>query len=166
MAKTYDARLYLYQALIDLPAQVLMHDMYKRTGTRDVKTYGIMTLVGLGSSLMSLKGGQVIYDTLHKNEQPDANTEYFVSPITEHTYNVNFERYKHNVQPGGQDPLKKYLDNATSYSKGYMDLATTSIFGRAAYGTLSADTSNLAYALLYGLTQPLCVILEDSGKIK
>jgi len=166
MAKTYDVRLYLYQALIDLPVQVLMHDMYKRAGAGDFATYSVMTLVGLGSALMSLKGGQVVYDLLHEDARPDPNTEYFVSPITEHTYDVNFERYKHNVQPGGQDPLKKYLDDATSYSKGYMDLATASIFGRVAYGTISADTRNPAYALLYGLTQPLCVILEDSGKLK
>ena len=89
-----------------------------------------------------------------------------MSPITEHTYNVGFEQYKHNVQPGADDPLKEYLRQANGYSKKYMDLVTTSGAARIGYGTIVADTKNPLYALAYGLTQPLCVTMEDAGVLK
>lgn len=166
MNNRYDARLFLYQSLLEIPAQVIMHDMYKRAGVRDVRTYGVMSIVGLGSYVACLKLGQAIYNTIHKGAQPDPNTEYYVSPVTEHTYNVGFEQYKHNVQPGADDPLKEYLSQANGYSKKYMDLVTTSGAARIGYGTIVADTKNPLYALAYGLTQPLCVTMEDAGVLK
>ena len=163
--EAYDARLLLYQTLFELPAQVLMYDLYRSVNSEEKKalTYGVMALVNLGSKFISLKGGQLIYNALHK-ESPTGG-EYYTSPITEHTYNVAFERYKHNVQPGGENPLEQYLSNSTAYSKRYMDLAFMAEFARVSYSALSANTRNPLYAITYGLTQPLCVVLEDNGKL-
>ena len=165
MANKFDTRLFLYQSLLEIPAQVVMHDMYLRTGARDVKTYGIMSLVNLGSYLICLKGAQAIYSTLHGDVQ-DPGTAYYVSPVAEHTYNVSFERYKNDVQPGGQDPLKEYLESANAYSKGYMDVAVTAGAARIGYGTITSESKNPLYALMYGITQPLCVTMEDAGVLK
>ena len=166
--EAYDARLIIYQTLFDIPAQVLMYDLYRSVNSEENKalTYGVMALVNLGSKFISLKGGQLVYSALHGNVAP-TDGEYYTSPITEHTYNVAFERYKHNVQSSeSKNPLDQYLSNSTAYSKRYMDLAFMAEFARISYSTLSANTQNPILAIAYGLTQPLCVVLEDNGAFR
>ena len=165
MSNRYDIRLFLYQSLLEIPAQVVMHDLYLRTGAKDIRTYGVMSLVNLGSYLICLKGAQAIYNTLHSDTQ-DPSVPYYVSPVVEHTYNVSFEHYMNDVQPGGDDPLKAYLQSANAYSKGYMDASVATGAARIGYGTISSDSKNPLYALAYGISQPLCVTLEDAGVLK
>lgn len=168
LGPSYDARLLLYQSLAEIPAQVLMLETYRNIGQKDPKVYGMMALLNLGSYLASVKIGQSIFKTLHSTEA-SPETPYFVSLFTEHSYNVSFEKYKNNVHAGsagGSDPLAEYLSSAPAYSKTYMDMAVLSSAAKISYGLVSSESKNPLYALLYGLTQPLCVMLDDAGVLK
>ena len=150
---------------MEVPTQVLLLDAYQRLGEKNAKSYGIMALLGLGSSLMNKFLAEQIYNRVHTS---DLGGRYFVSPLTAHTYDVAYENYinrVHSESPQEASP-DNVLKSANAYSKTYMDIATVSSIAKFTYGTLSSQSSNPLYALLYGITQPMSVILKDQGKIK
>lgn len=165
MSNRYDARLLIYQALLEVPAQVLLLDAYQRLGEKNAKSYGAMALLGLGSSIMSKFLAEQIYSRVHK---PEPGGKYFVSPLTAHTYDIAYENYINRVhsQSSQEPPPDNILKSANAYSKTYMDIATVSSLTKFTYGTLSSESSNPLYALLYGVTQPMSVILKDQGRLK
>jgi len=165
----FDTRLLIYQSLLEIPAQVMMVDTYERLGERDVKSYIAMALLGVGSSIACVKLAGMLYENLHKDSlQGSPDTEYYISPFAAHTYDAEFSAYNHSVSSrGGQEhPLSDFLREAPAYSKNYIQLSSAQIAAKCAYGTLQADTKNPLIALLYGMSQPLGVILKDAGVVK
>ena len=165
MSKRYDARLLIYQALFEVPAQVLLLDAYRQMGKENAKSYSAMALLGIGNTILCKYLAESIYDRIHKSS---TDGTYYMSPLTAHTYDVAYENYinkvhSENAQSRTPDQV---LKSATGYSKTYMDIAAVSSAAKTAYGTLSSRSSNPLYAVLYGLSQPLCVILEDQGALK
>lgn len=168
MSNKYDAKLFLYQSLLEIPMQVALLETYRQLDEKNFKVYGIMALLNLGGYLASVRIAQAIYDQLH-TVSDDPNTSYFVSPFTEHSYNIAFEKYKDNVQSNGTEAgssLNSYLEKAPAYSKMYMDLAAVSSAARVGYGFISSQSNNPLVALLYGLTQPISVVMDDAGLLK
>lgn len=165
MSKRYDARLLIYQAVLEVPAQVLLLDAYRQMGKEDVKSYSAMALLSFGSSTICKYFAEKAYDRIHSH---NTNGTYYMSPIAAHSYDVAYENYINNVHsdaPQGRTP-DQILKSATGYSKTYMDIAAVSSAAKLAYGTIASGSSNPLKAALYGLTQPMCVILEDQGKLK
>jgi hypothetical protein len=144
-----------------------MHDIYKRAGVQDPKTYAVMTLINLGSYLACQKVGQTVYDLLHGDTDYSPDTSYFISPIAAHNFDVGFDRYANNVQASdSQNPMQKYLDRLPSYSEGYMNSVVTMTSAKIGYGTVMSKSKNPLVALAYGVSQPLAVLLEDAGQLK
>ena len=165
----FDSRLFLYQSLLELPAQVLMLDIYEKLGERDTASYAVMTLLNAGSAIACVKLGSALYETLHKKDiSGSSDTEYYVSPFVAHTYDAEFTAYENNVNSGnGQgNPLAEFLDRSPAYSKRYMQLSYAQLAAKSAYGAMSASTSNPLAAVAYGVSQPLCVLLKDAGVLK
>lgn len=165
----FDSRLFLYQSLLGLPAQVLMLDTYEKLGEKNTKTYAAMALLNVGSAIACVKLGSKIYDILHKGDiSGTPGTEYYVSPFVAHTYDTEFRAYENNVNSGsGQDnPLAELLEASPAYSKAYMQLSYAQFAAKVAYGAMTADTSNPLTALAYGASQPVCVLLKDAGALK
>jgi hypothetical protein len=172
--ETYDLRLLIYQGLVSLPIEVLMLDTYSTLKEKDFKSYLAMGLLNAGSTLACLELGKVLYGLFHDThlENRDVlDVELYASPI-------NFTHYKYFTKDWRDtdlfkaqgtpkdDKLLQYLDSQPSFTDAYMK-AVYGIYGaKVGYGAGVAPTSNVLGKALYALSQPLAVILRDSGKIK
>ena len=165
----FDIRLLLYQSILELPVQVVMLDIYNRLPPKEAQTYLAMAALNIGSYFGCLRLAQTIYEGIHKNQASKDSTTYYVSPLAEHRYNVAYENYTHNVQAGtdpSRTPLDDILENNPAYSKAYMDSSVLAYSAKSTYGALNSPYQSYIGSILYGLSQPLCVLLEDSKNIK
>jgi hypothetical protein len=165
--ENYDLRLLMYQTLLEVPTQVLAAETYEKLGKGRFSSYLAMTVLGVGSSLACAKLGRGAYQLIHgeKALERQQNTTYYVSPLTEYLVSHNFKGGA-SLTPGqiaAQERSKRLLEDAPAYSKGYMQAAYTSTFGKFAYATAASPASHAALKVLYGVSQPLGVVFKDQG---
>jgi len=171
MSEYYDARLMLYRGIVEIPLQVLMLDVYSKLGKKNINTYATMSLLGIGSNLLSDKLGQSLFRGLHRNSVhiPLDNTEYYTDLKTKYFYDhtvkgISKKYSKH--QDLLQEEAQQILSDAPRFSKGYLQAQWALAASNVSYKTLSANKGNIIYNLIYGFSQPMCVVLKDSGKLK
>jgi hypothetical protein len=166
----FDSRLLIYQALLAIPSEVLMLEIYDRIQTKDANTYSVMSLLNLGSYIGSLAIAKGLYHALHKDSPiRKEDHAFYLSPLSEYLYSNQLKRIqKEEVFKKGskEDKLNERMAKEPVYSEKYMQLAW-SLYGlKTAYATMNSPVKNPLGKLLYGLTQPLAVTLKDSGAIK
>jgi len=165
--ENYDLRLLVYQTLLEIPAQVLAAETYEKLGKGKFSSYLAMGILGVGASLACAKLGRGAYLLLHGDKalerQPDLT--YYVSPLTEYLVTHNFKEGLSltSSQVVALERSKRLLEDAPAYSKGYMQAAYTSAFGKLAYSTAASPQRNTVLKVLYGVSQPLGVVLKDQG---
>lgn len=164
--QNYDVRLGLYQTLFEVPSQVLISEVYEKLGKGKPSSYAVCSLLGIGAFLGSLSAAKLTYELIHGAEglKADPDTNYYVSPLAEYLHDYNIKAYE-NASPENKN---KYLQASTdilkqapAYSQTYMSLAYCALATKSAYGTLNSGQTNPLYALLYGLSQPVSVLLAD-----
>jgi len=166
----YDIRLLLYQSIAEIPFQVLMLDLFEKMEKRRA-TYAALALVNLGVSIASLKLGRGVYSLFHDAQIPqNPNDRYYVAPTSQYLYTHN----KKQVDSIPKEHREEYLEflnrvlaQAPAYSKAYLELQFGAFAAKTAFGAGAylQNSPSPAYALLYGLTQPLSVILKEGGFI-
>tara|TARA_B100001057_G_scaffold491261_1_gene581119 strand:- start:1118 stop:1630 length:513 start_codon:yes stop_codon:yes gene_type:complete len=163
--ENYDLRLLMYQTLLEIPAQVLAAETYEKMGKGRFSSYLAMSVLGIGASLACAKLGRGAYQILHGDKalEREPGTPYYVSPLTEYLVTHNFKEGESLTADNisALERSKKLLEDAPAYSKGYMQAAYTSVFGKVAYSTAASEQSNLFLKVLYGVSQPLGVVLKD-----
>ncbi len=171
MSEYYDARLMLYRGMVEIPLQVLMLDVYNTLGKKNINVYATMSVLGLGSAMLSEKLGQSLFRGLHRStlHAPLENTNYYADLKTRYFYDHTVKGISEE-SPVQQDILQeeaqRILSLAPLFSERYTQYSWAVMAANIAYKTLSAKKGNLFYDVLYGFTQPLCVALKDSGKLK
>ena len=171
MSEYYDARLMLYRGIVEIPLQVLMLDVYNKLGKKDINTYATMSLLGIGSALLSEKLGQSLFRGLHRNSvhEPLENTEYYTDLKTKYFYDhtvKGISKKSLKQQDLLQEEAQLILSSAPLFSKGYLQAHWALAASNASFKILSAKKGNILYDVIYGLSQPMCVALKDSKKIK
>ena len=170
MDNTYDSKLLAYQALLSVPTEVLMLEIYDRIDQKDANTYAVMSLLNIGSYFATLGLAKSIYNAIHKNTSTDKTlTEnYYLSPFTNYLYN---KQTKHNesstiFEKGKlQDRLNEKIQNEPVYSEKYMQISWLLYAVKTTYATIENPIQNPFGKLLYGLTQPTSVVLRDNKKL-
>jgi hypothetical protein len=163
----YDTKLIAHQAVSELPLQVLMYELYGKL-PQTTSAYVAMGLIGLGSTIVSDKAGEALYRAL---QEPSAEPgeDYFVSKRAEWTYN-HLVAHSQTQPPQRALELKKRADHVLAQAPAY-----TETYHRVRWGLFAAKctagammtysrTGSLLGAVLYGLTQPLAVIVKDSER--
>lgn len=171
MANIYDSQLLAYQAVLSIPMEVLMLEIYDRIEDKDANTYATMSLLNLGSYFATLGLAKSIYNAIHQNSSLDKTItgNYYHSPFTSYLYK---KQTKHNedseiFEKGKlQDQLNDKVQREPVYSEKYMQLLWLLGAAKATYGTIESPIQNPIGKLLYGLSQPTSVILRDSKKLK
>jgi hypothetical protein len=148
-----------------------MLDVYNKLGKKNINSYATMSVLGLGSRILSEKLGQSLFRGLHRETlyHPEENTKYYVSLTTRYFYDHTVKGI-YKSSPKKQDILheeaQQILGSAPLFSEMYVQSAWALDAANVSYKTLSANKGNFIYDLIYGLTQPLCVALKDNGTLK
>ena len=167
-AHKYDIRLLLYQSIVDIPFQILMLDLFEKMEKRPA-TYTALAAINLGTAIASLKLGRGVYNLLHDAQTPqNPNEKYYVAPTSQYLYNHNIKQVDQIPKDRREEYVKfldKVLAQAPAYSKGYLNVVSGAFAMKAAFGAASylQKSPHPVYALLYGLTQPLSVVLKEGG---
>ena len=168
--ENYDLRLLVYQTLLDLPVQVLAAETYEKLGKGRTSAYIAMSLLGIGATLASAKLGRGVYRVLHGENglQAQPNTKYYVSPLTEYLVSHNAKVDSNALTKEKIQSLEKslaLLKDAPAYSSRYMQTAYSLGLAKVLFATLAspAQIDRSYMRLLYGVTQPLGVVLKDQG---
>lgn len=166
----FDTRLLIYQALLAIPAEVLMLEIYDKIEKKDANTYSVMSLLNLGSYVGSLAIAKGVYHALHKDDAISKDdTVFYLSPLSDYLYASQLKQIeKGEVFEKGskEDKLNERMLKEPRYSEKYMQTAWTLYGLKSAYSTMQSPIENPLGKLLYGLTQPLAVTLRDSGVLK
>lgn len=164
----FDTKLLAYQALLSVPTQVLILDIYDKIEVKDANTYMMMSLLNLGAALGTAAVAKSIYSRIHKDAKYD-NTDFHLSPLSQYIYS----RHRADIQEqalfnqGAQNAkLDEMVEREPAYSTGYMQAVYSTYGAKAAYATLNSPLANPFAKLLYGLSQPLSIVLRDSGKLR
>ena len=160
--ENYDAKLIPYQVAFEVVAQVMMYDLYSKLDQKALSSYAVMGLLNAGASLGTVELSKAVYRLFHDESERDLNTEYFVSPITKGVYDFNL---KQSSSGKSKEILDTILRQAPAYSKTNMNLFYTSVAAKSTYGFLNAPPKmNSFLKALYGISQPLAVILKDNDQ--
>lgn len=171
MSEYYGSKLYFYQGFINLPMQVLMLDIYGKIGEKRFESYLAMSALGLGSYLLSERLAKGLYSTIHKDKvhTPETGVRYYSDLRTKQFYDHTINKISREI-PKKQDILQEHaleiLKQAPAYSEGYTNMWWGALSALTAYKSLSAKKENIFYDIVYGLTQPICVVLKDEGILK
>lgn len=170
MGNTYDSKLLAYQALLSVPAEVFMLEIYDKIDQKDANTYVAMSLLNIGSYFATLGLAKSIYNAIHKNTSTDKTlTEnYYLSPFTRYLYGKQTKQNEKAVifEKGKvQDRLNEKVQNEPIYSEKYMQTLWLLYGTKTTYATIESPIHNPFGKLLYGLTQPTSVILRDNKKL-
>ncbi len=169
MDNTYDSKLIAYQAILSIPTEVLMLEIYDKMVQKDANTYAAISLLNIGSYFATLGVAKSIYNAIHKSTSTDKplNENYYLSPFTNYLYS---KQTKHNesatiFEKGKlQDRLNEKVQNETAYSEKYMQASWLWYAAKITYATIESPIQNPVGKVLYGLTQPLSIVLRDSKK--
>lgn len=163
----YDTKLIAHQAVSELPLQVLMYELYGKL-PQTPSAYVAMGLVGLGSTIIADKAGEALYRSL---QEPSATrgVDYYVSKRSEWTHNhliSDAEKQPHLRAQALKKRANDILAQAPAYSSNYHKVRWGLFAAKSTAGALVSysRTGNLLGAVLYGVTQPLAVIVEDSRR--
>ena len=169
MNRYYDSKLFLYQAVLEIPAQVLMLDLYNNLDNLSKVKYPVMSTVNLGSTLLTLIAAKGIYNAFHNTLSPEPDTQYYISPTSKYLYDklsqtaINSPSSELDAQSKKLDFI---LDESDAYSESYYNLTYGYLGSKVAYSFFeSTKMSNPLIRALYAFSQPLAVILKDQGKI-
>jgi hypothetical protein len=170
MDNTYDSQLFAYQALLSIPAEVLMLEIYDRMDQKDNNTYAAMSLLNIGSYFATLGLAKSIYSAIHQNTPIDkASTgNYYLSPFTYYLYGKQTKQNKNSdvFEKGKrQDRLNDKVQSEPAYSERYMQIAWLLYAAKTTYATIESPIENPLGKLLYGLSQPISVMLRDRKKL-
>jgi len=171
MSEYYDARLLLYSEILNVPLQVLMLDVYNKLGKKNINAYAAMSVLGFGSQVLSAKLGQSIFRGVHKDTLylPKESTNYYADLRTRYFYDhivKGIYKSSHKKQDILLEEAQQILSSAPLFSEGYAQAMWALGAAYVSYKTLSANKGNIVYDLIYGLTQPICVVLKDNGTLK
>lgn len=169
MNSYYDSRLFIYQALLEIPAQVLMLDLYDKLDDLSKAKYPIMSTVNLGSSLLTLMAAKALYSTIHSSFIPDKGSRFYISPTSKYLYDKvqdDIINSPSRVIDQKAKNLEFILDSSDAYSENYYNLTYGYLGSKFAYSFMeSSQIQNPLLRSLYALSQPLSVILKDNGKL-
>ena len=128
MDNTYDSKLLMYQALLSIPTEVLMLEIYDKIDQKDTNTYAAMSLLNIGSYFATLGLAKSIYNSIHKNTSTDKTlTEnYYLSPFTSYLYHKQTKQNESSAifeKEKLQDQLNEKVQNEPIYSEKYMQIS-------------------------------------------
>lgn len=133
----------------------------------------MMALLNVGSFAASFKLAQGFYGLVHgaKGHAPKKGTNYYVSPIAEYLYNHNMKLSQRQIQSSGGssiEELRRILDQAPAYSEAFYNLMLSTYAAKTTYSAIerSKVSKNPLSVLAYATTQPMAVVLQDSGKLR
>ena len=90
MDNTYDSKLLMYQALLSIPTEVLMLEIYDKIDQKDTNTYAAMSLLNIGSYFATLglaKAYTILYIKIHLLTRP--LLKIIICPLLRATYTTN-----------------------------------------------------------------------------
>lgn len=170
MDNSYDSRLLAYQTLLSIPVEVFMLEIYDRMDQKDINTYAAMSLLNMGSYFATLGVAKTLYSSIHKNEPLDKTLaqNHYLSPFSNYLYGKQTKQNQNSpiTEKGKlQDHLNEKIQHEPTYSERYMQTAWLMFAAKTTYATIKSPFQNPFGKLLYGLTQPVSVILRDNKNL-
>jgi len=169
----YDLKTLLNFAIIDGTLQYLILDLYKSLKTdteRNALLIYISTAVlNLGNIALSDMLARSISDKLNQNKY-EVGTTYTLAPSAEYLQKYRDYLISETKTKEGQEAIRKrasdVLNKQPKYSSKYVKAEALFYGATAAFGFLVKKNqgSSIINSLLYGLTQPTAIILEDAKK--
>lgn len=165
----YGTKLLMYQLLIAVPSEVLLLEVYDKLTPKDPKSHLAMAALNLGSIAFTLGASKGLYNIFHKADPKSNLDTRYLSPLTEYAYRSSkslVEDTRRSERASLKAKLEKLRASENTFSETYMESATTLYGLKTGYGTYHAPYKNILAKALYGASQPISVILKDSGTLK
>ena len=153
-----------------------MLDIYKKLERGSAGAYTMMALLNIGSFAASFKLAQGFYGLVHGAQglAPKEGTDYYVSPIAEYLYDHNMTLSQRQIQSRGAPSiteLRQILDQAPAYSEAFYNLMLSTYAAKTTYSAIARSnqpeaSKNPLSVFAYATTQPMAVVLQDSGKLR
>jgi len=170
----YDLKTLMNFAVIDGTLQYLILDLYKSLKQEEDRTallvYVSTALLNLGAIAFSDMLARLVSDTLDHNRYEEG-TVYTLAPSAEYLERYSDHLISETKTKEEQSAILKrtsdILNNQPKYSSKYVKTETFFYGAMVAFGFLvkRREGSSIINSVVYGMTQPTSVILEDSKHI-